>query len=228
MTLYHVSRDITEIQQFNPRLPKYSNSIEMKEARICVSDSIEGCIAATECWLGDLHGNTVIYSEFSEARVYEFDEEKIDGNNLLTPNVLKNKKYVFDAEVTGEHWIINQSIVPSKSYVIRLISAEQNRTEKYYTPKEIQRFRKLQLKCNNKYTELKISNLNYEVIVINDYLKELDKTIDNKIKQGHREHLCMLIEWLKIQLIIRDNCHNQVTRIIQEKINKIENEIKYL
>ena len=228
MTLYHVSRDITEVQQFNPRLPKYANSIEVKEPRICVADSIEGCIAATECWLGNLHGNTVIYDEFSEARVYEFDEGDINANNLLTPKILKNKKYVFDAEITGEHWIINQSIVPSKSYIIRLISAEQNRKDKYYTPKEIQMFRNLKLKCNNKYTELKISNLNYDVIEINDYLIELNKSIDSKIKQGDSEYLYTLIKWLTFQLTIRDNCHNQVTRIIQEKINKIKNEIKYL
>ena len=62
MKLYHVSRNISKINKFNPKVPKYCNKIENKEKRICVSPSIEGCISATSQLWPPKVKNDSIYS----------------------------------------------------------------------------------------------------------------------------------------------------------------------
>lgn len=122
--LYHVSlRFWDEITKFIPRVPKGrldSVGEDTLIPRICLSDSIEGCLTGVP-WGGYNLIKDPPYGEAGLAaifRLYEFDKSKIKKENLLNPQQIK--KYVPDSEVSREHWVINQEIVPEKSYIVML------------------------------------------------------------------------------------------------------------
>lgn len=118
--LYHISTDTTKvIKLFYPRIPK-SNK-RMKEEndyipRICLGKSINDCLSAIPD--GGYHFQS---SEESKIlRIYEFNTEQIEENNLIPASSLYFSDWVQDAWVTGECWVVNQKLIPSKVYDIQL------------------------------------------------------------------------------------------------------------
>lgn len=122
--LYHVSlRFWDEITKFIPRVPKGRLDSVGEDAltpRICLSDSIEGCLTGVP-WGGYNLIKDPPYGKAGLAaivRLYRFDKYKIKKENLLNPQQIK--ECVPDSEVSREYWVINQEIVPEKSHIVIL------------------------------------------------------------------------------------------------------------
>lgn len=123
--LYHLSFDVLEtIEEFVPRIP--DQRIEGEDdtsLRICCSDSIENALVA-------LPNNADFLSStklFPLIKVYELDETKVEGSNLLTPELIQDK--VSDALVTKEHWITT-NIKPSNFYIIQVTNMDYDESSK--------------------------------------------------------------------------------------------------
>lgn len=116
---YHVSLDTSSIvEEFTPRVPNEQSRIEGEDRnipRICVAKSIEDCLTGFPEGGYQLEGNCPLL-----IRIYEFDEETIEKENVVRAPELFLRQLVPDAWVTGEHWIMNQSIKPSRSYLIQI------------------------------------------------------------------------------------------------------------
>lgn len=118
--LYHVSFSCDIIETFQPRVPLHRCKDEDGATeRICLSDSIEGCLTASPDGGGSLC--SILWEGGSSLiRVYEFDINNIDSKNIVPPEYLYQKDLVRDAIVTREHWVVNQDLVPSETYLIKL------------------------------------------------------------------------------------------------------------
>lgn len=119
--LYHVSFfDYDVVDIFYPRVPNNRHKEEDGGIdRICLSDSLEGCLTAVPgggMYLEDEFGE----DGFSLIRVYEFDIQNINLNNIIPPEYLYQKDLVRDANISREHWVINQELIPSRTYLIKL------------------------------------------------------------------------------------------------------------
>ncbi|WP_442637997.1 hypothetical protein [Rossellomorea marisflavi] len=121
--LYHVSLDTSDIvEEFTPRIPSEQSRIEGEDRtipRICVANTIEDCLTGFPEGGYKLEGNCPML-----IRVYEFDENEIEKENIVRAQELFIKDIVPDAWVTGEHWVINQSIKPKNHYVIQVKEVE--------------------------------------------------------------------------------------------------------
>lgn len=122
--LYHISLRFWErVEEFKPRIPKGRLDCVGEDAtipRICLSDSLEGCLTGVP-WGGYNLINDPPYKAvgfMAIARLYEFDKSKIIEENLLSPKQIK--KFVPDSEISREYWVTNQEIIPEKSCVIVL------------------------------------------------------------------------------------------------------------
>lgn len=116
---YHVSLDTSRIvDEFTPRIPNEQSRIEGEDRqipRICVAKSIEDCLTGFPEGGYQLEGNCPLLM-----RIYEFDEDNIQPENIVRAPELFLKQLVPDAWVTGEHWIMNQTIKPTRSYLIQI------------------------------------------------------------------------------------------------------------
>lgn len=141
MILYHVSLNLeNEVAKFIPRLPSavYEGE-DSTTRRISVSSSIEGALTSvpfggrkleiTQCDLSDSHGN----DEVLFIRVFEFDTDEINENNLIPPNKLWLEGLVPDAEVGEEYWIVNQEVTPIRTYIAE-ITGYQETVEDVFDP----------------------------------------------------------------------------------------------
>lgn len=128
MTYYHISLEAQEVvKEFIPSLPSAVYVHEDKETpRISLSDSIEGCLSAVP-WGGRKLEH--VQCEFTEVcdeemnlvfRVYEFDDSRIQEENIVSTERLVKEGLVMDAENSGEVWVIHQALKPSKTYLALL------------------------------------------------------------------------------------------------------------
>ena len=145
-TYYHVSMDHKkDIKEFIPRIPKKHASGEDKaQKRICVSDTLEGCIQAapsiwyyihdyinTEYFFPYWHMKRLtILLEHNEKvgylfKVYEF---VLEESQLISPEVLKKNEWVPDAHKTNEHWI-TKATKPNQSYFILIQNTREENGE---------------------------------------------------------------------------------------------------
>lgn len=126
--LYHVSRNLGIIDEFEPRIPmEVANGEDETIGRICVSSSLEGCFSSAP-WGGNMLEYT-LYDEdadevYREFRVYEFDTSNILSGDIVTPEELWYCNYVSDAIYKGEHWIL-ESVPYTNTYVIAITDWEQ-------------------------------------------------------------------------------------------------------
>lgn len=108
MLLYHVTVDRRHNGIFEPRLPENVEVYDEDQTtpRICVSDSIEGCLSSMPNGGEDLHD--LLESNDSMIKVFIFDTDKLNirDEDIVPPKMLKEKYNVKDAEVTGEHWLL--------------------------------------------------------------------------------------------------------------------------
>lgn len=116
--LYHLSHCLNDIHEFVPRVPLDRAESENKYIpRVCLSSSIEGALSAVP-W-GGSNLEERIWEEGSYLiRVFEFDLDTLNLDNLLPPEYLYSKDLVRDSYLTEEYWAINKSIKPSRSYII--------------------------------------------------------------------------------------------------------------
>lgn len=120
--LYHLSTNLSEtIAIFDPRIPESENRMKGENnyiPRICVAKSIEDCLSAMPEGGYAMQSN----NDPQRIRVYEFDENLVEEDNLLTAVDLYFSGWVLDAWVTGEYWVVNQSLRPLRVYDIELDS----------------------------------------------------------------------------------------------------------
>lgn len=110
--LYHISTDIHHNGVFTPRIPKDRFDFENDTIpRICVSDSIEGCLSALPRIFEVEDGNRM-YLQVVEIDV---DVLKIPREAILTPMQLYRRGYLDDALITNEHWITVPFEVPASA-----------------------------------------------------------------------------------------------------------------
>lgn len=123
--LYHASFNCDYINIFKPQIPKNRHSYEdFKIPRICLSNSIEGCLTGMPN--GGISLSDMCYEEGSNLlRIYEFNKDKIISENILYPNQLYKKDLVRDALISQEHWVVKQFLTPIKSYLIKIIEYEE-------------------------------------------------------------------------------------------------------
>lgn len=130
---YHVSLSLTEGLEkvFSPRIPSEDIRMKGEEStipRICVCDSIEGCLTAVpfgganlpEIFVGDINTHSC------PIRVFVFDEKDILDGNLITPEELYKKDWVRDAYYSREYWIVNQDIKPVDTFVISVTDYDES------------------------------------------------------------------------------------------------------
>ena len=119
MKFYHISLDLeNDIKAFKPTIPNEEIRLCNEDSttpRICVSNSIEGCLSAVP-W-GGIDFENQFDTDHIVFKVYEFEPKDILNGNLIKPDYLYKEDLVRDAKFTGEHWIVNQELKPIKSYL---------------------------------------------------------------------------------------------------------------
>ena len=130
MKLYHVNLEVGNIiKEFDPKIPLIrlrDGSENFSIPRICLSASLNGCLSAVY-WGGASFEDIFIDCDLSvPIRVYEFDTDDIDDNNLVTPEYLYKSDEVRDAMINQEYWVINQNLKPRKTYVIKISDYDES------------------------------------------------------------------------------------------------------
>lgn len=117
--LYHLSRDCNVIDKFIPRIPEHrAKDEEALTSRVSLAPTIEGCLTAVP-W-GGKNLEDLFWEDGSFlVRVYEFDIDDLNLNNLLPPEYLFSKDLVIDSRITKEYWY-TKPIKPSRSYLIEI------------------------------------------------------------------------------------------------------------
>jgi hypothetical protein len=110
MIFYHIElAKVEKINNFVPRIPYYIMDMEdVTIPRICVSNTIEGCLSAAP-WGGltlEAHPLGMLY------RVYVFET-----NNYMKPEVLAKEYGVLDAIINQEYWLLDE-IKPIDDFLI--------------------------------------------------------------------------------------------------------------
>lgn len=108
--MYHISLEKLNENEllFTPRIPKTASLWENKKIpRICLSETIEGCIKA----IIHCHIQPELLrcqnQDKDKLLLYVYEPETSPSNEyLLTSKTIKEKKYVNDADHTHEVWIL--------------------------------------------------------------------------------------------------------------------------
>ncbi|WP_336770380.1 hypothetical protein [Bacillus bombysepticus] len=125
---YHVSTLITKDGVFKPRIP--IDRLENENSsigRVCVADSIEGCLSAFPD--GGKELLETVYDQEMNVKVFRIDTKKlgIREEDVINSNSLYTMDLVEDAENNGENWILGEFIVPIEDqYIIKLKSWEES------------------------------------------------------------------------------------------------------
>lgn len=134
---YHISLDIENVvSEFQPQVPSAIHEFEDGTIkRICLSDSIDGCLSGVPFGGRKLEGMTAEFQGMLEDaypdvdhsfdyslpfRVYEFDLRKVKKKNFYSTERLLNDGLVLDADTSGEVWVVEENLVPTDTYVVLL------------------------------------------------------------------------------------------------------------
>ena len=120
---YHLSTDITKIGCFIPRIPFCRHQLQEdgQTERVCVSDSIEGCLSAIPN--GGSRLEELLIKQFGLFKVFVIDTEKlgISDKKIIGYQELYETGKVNDAIETKEHWILQSFEVPEEdSFIISI------------------------------------------------------------------------------------------------------------
>lgn len=114
-TYYHISLDLSHNGNFSPKVPRDRYTTEDSYTkRVCVSDSIAGCLNAIPDGLlftEEYHGYFKLFE-------IETDKLGISNNEIVQPLSLYENNGVYDALLTGEHWILSAFNVPKEKQFI--------------------------------------------------------------------------------------------------------------
>ncbi len=217
MKLYHISKCKINNKIFSPQIPKYHNELENSTVhRICVSDSIEGCVSSINRWIGKFRNNIIEFDSFTEAWVYEFDTSDIKPENILTPKFIKDNYFIFDAPFTNEHWIIGQTVTPREEYLIKIQTSEYKDTTFKHTHKEIERLKQIN-KYNITFTIRRFKNIEYIKFEPKDYLLYVRMALLQylefyKIKENGKEDL---LKYVDTQIKLREGSDDDIAKIFK-------------
>lgn len=129
MKLYHINLEVGNIiKKFKPKIPLIrlrDGSEDSSIPRICLSASLNGCLSAVYWGGASFEDIFIDYGLSIPIRVYEFDTDDIEYNNLITPEYLYKTDKVRDAMINQEYWVINQTLQPRKTYVIKINSYKE-------------------------------------------------------------------------------------------------------
>lgn len=133
--LYHVSLDFTHSGVFTPRIPESRmESEDSVTPRICVADSIEGCLTASP--FGSHYLSDSLLGTDDCVKVFVIDTEKLGlaSSDVLSPDVLYQSGQVDDAYLSGEHWILKEFTVPAEDQsVIRITHVDDTDWKTFIT-----------------------------------------------------------------------------------------------
>ncbi|KZD63358.1 hypothetical protein [Bacillus cereus] len=125
---YHVSTLLTKDGVFKPRIPLDRLENENSSiARVCVAESIEGCLSAFPD--GGKELLETLYVQEMHVKVFRIDAEKlgIREEDIFNSSRLYTTDLVADAENNKENWILREFVVPEKDqYIIKLKSWEDS------------------------------------------------------------------------------------------------------
>lgn len=120
--LYHVSLDLTHTGVFTPRIPESRmDSEDDVTPRICVADSIEGCLTASP--FGAHYLSESLLATDDCVKIFVIDTEKLGltSSDVIPPDFLYQSGQVDDAYLSGEHWILHGFTVPPEDQsVVRI------------------------------------------------------------------------------------------------------------
>ena len=117
--LYHVTLDIHHSGVFEARVPNSRmQSEDSTTARICVSDSIEGCLTSTPFGSHYLDENLIENSDLIKIFVIDTAKLGLLPSDIITPCELYEKGKVDDALLTNEHWILKNFTVPKEDHLV--------------------------------------------------------------------------------------------------------------
>lgn len=137
MKLYHVSTNMAHDGVFTPGIPHYRMSDEDATIpRICVSDSVDGCLSAMPKRDNDFGELVYENSGFFKVFVFDTDELSLTANDVVTSEHLYQNDLVEDAEHTGEHWI-TVPVKATNQYTLYVLNWEEDAVDSY--PYEVER-----------------------------------------------------------------------------------------
>lgn len=113
--LYHVTLDMEHNGVFSPRVPESRMSTEDAiTKRICVSDSIEGCLTASP--FGAHYLSESLMETNDCVKIFVIDTEKLGltSTDVVFPHDLYQSGKVEDACLTGEHWLLKEIEIPKE------------------------------------------------------------------------------------------------------------------
>ncbi|MGF7535483.1 hypothetical protein AAGG74_17665 [Bacillus mexicanus] len=111
---YHITLDLDHDGTFYPKLPSYMFSFEdIKTNRICVSDSLKGCLSAFPKYLNE--------GDYLKVFVIDTNKLGITNGEINSPEKLYSKELLNDSLITNESWITKEFTVPKEDqYFIKL------------------------------------------------------------------------------------------------------------
>jgi len=131
MLLYHATTDAQHTGVFTPRLPDNIDCYDEDDTidRICVSDSIEGCLTSMPRGGEDLRDLLDDTGDRIKVFVFDTDTLGLPPNCIIEPDVIKDQYGVIDAVITGEHWITAPVTIPTAdTHILHVHDFQINRT----------------------------------------------------------------------------------------------------
>lgn len=117
--LYHVSLDLNHPGIFDLRVPESRMKDEDSVTpRICVSDSIEGCLTASAFGAHYLGESLMETDDLMKVFVIDTEKLGLTSSDVITPEQLYQYGKVDDANLTNEHWILKELVIPAEDQMV--------------------------------------------------------------------------------------------------------------
>lgn len=130
--LYHVTLDLDHPGVFEARVPKSRMKSEDNTIpRICVSDTVEGCLTSTP--FGSHYLDESLMENSDLIKIFVIDTEKLGllSSDILSPSELYQDGKVDDAMLTNEHWILRNITVPEEDHMVVTVTGFDDTDWKY-------------------------------------------------------------------------------------------------
>ncbi|MBR6618760.1 MAG: hypothetical protein IKK85_00280 [Clostridia bacterium] len=169
--LYHISYDTSEPldKEFVPKIPKNCATGENESIeRICLSDSIEGCINAAE-------DNLRNYEDADKAIIVVWEKEfSFPDDKLMCWPYLYENNFVPDAALTHEYWYLEKVRMQGSFYEISNINHAISNKKLVYIIKPKYKEKVLQVISKHGIDTKSITKLDLYTLV-NDWLPIISK-----------------------------------------------------
>lgn len=117
--LYHVSLNLNHPGVFDLRVPESRMKDEDSVTpRICVSDSIEGCLTASAFGAHYLGESLMETDDLMKVFVIDTEKLGLTSSDVILPEELYQSGKVDDANLTNEHWILQSIVVPEEDQMV--------------------------------------------------------------------------------------------------------------